>query len=235
MVWSDEFDHDGPPDPAKWKPEVGMIRNGEAQDYTQDRPENARVEGGNLVIEARKESYEKAQYTSASLTTSKRMSWTYGRVEVRAKIPNGRGTWPAIWMLGDSIGKVGWPTCGEIDIMENVGYDPDHIHCTVHTAAFNWPKHTQRGKTLDYTNPSADFHIYALEWTAQKMDFYFDDQVVFSFTNDGTGVASWPFDSPQYLILNLAIGGGWGGQKGIDDTIFPCRMLVDYVRVYRRD
>ncbi len=234
LAWSDEFDRDGAPDPARWNPEVGMIRNAELQTYTKNRPENARIENGMLVIEARKEPYEKAGYTSASLTTSERQSFTYGRIEARIKLPGGRGTWPAFWMLGDAIKTVGWPACGEIDIMEHVGYDPDKVHCTVHTGAFNWPKGTQRGKALDTPAPFADFHVYAVEWTEQRMDFYFDRQVVFSFTNDGTGKASWPFDAPHYLILNLAIGGGWGGQKGVDDTIFPCRMLVDYVRVYRK-
>lgn len=234
LVWSDEFDADGPPDPKRWNPEVGMIRNNELQYYTNNRPENARVEHGMLVIEARKEPFEKAGYTSASLTTSERASWTYGRIEVRAKIPGGRGTWPAIWMLGDDIHKVGWPACGEIDIMENVGFDPDKIHCTVHTGAYNWPKGTQRGASVETPSPAADFHVYAAEWTEQTITLTFDDKIVLTFTNEGKGKDVWPFDAPHYLILNLAIGGGWGGQKGVDDAIFPCRLLVDYVRVYRR-
>jgi beta-glucanase (GH16 family) len=235
LVWSDEFDRDGVPDPAKWKPEVGMVRNNELQHYTAGRKENARVEGGILVIEARKESFDKAGYTSASLTTAGIASWTYGRVEVRAKVPGGRGTWPAIWMLGNAVDKVGWPSCGEIDIMEHVGFDPDKIHCTVHTNAYCWPKGTQRGRALDVKAPYADFHVYSMEWTADRIDLAFDDRVVFTFTNEGKGKDVWPFDAPHYLLLNLAIGGSWGGTKGVDDAIFPCRMLVDYVRVYRAE
>ena len=210
------------------------MRNGEAQYYTKDRLQNARVENGHLVIEARKESYEGASYTSASLTTRDKASWTYGRIEVRARVPGGRGTWPAIWMLGDSISTTGWPACGEIDIMEHVGYDEPKIHCTVHTAAYNWPKGTQRGASLDVGDPAKDFHVYAVEWSKEKMEFFFDDRLVLSFPNEGTGPAAWPFDGPCYLLINLAIGGGWGGQKGIDDSIFPCRYLVDWVRVWRR-
>lgn len=159
LAWSDEFDRDGAPDPAKWNPEVGLIRNGELQYYTRDRAKNARIENGHLVIEAHKEPFEKAAYTSASLTTAGRASWTYGRIEARAKLPGGRGTWPAIWMLGDSIRTVGWPTCGEIDIMEHVGYDPEKVHCTVHTGAYNHPAHTQRGNTLETPAPHAGFHV----------------------------------------------------------------------------
>ncbi|MEK7765444.1 MAG: glycoside hydrolase family 16 protein, partial [bacterium] len=191
LVWSDEFDKDGSPDPARWGPEVGMIRNNELQYYTKGRAENARIEGGNLVIEARKEPYEKAGYTSASLTTAGLASWTYGRIEARAKLPGGRGTWPAIWMLGNAIDKVGWPVCGEIDIMEHVGFDPDKIHCTVHTAAYNHVKGTQRGSTLDTKAPFDGFHVYATEWTEGAITFFFDDRVVFTFTKEGSGKDVW--------------------------------------------
>ncbi len=234
LVWSDEFDRDGAPDPAKWTPEVGRVRNGEAQYYTSGRRENARVEGGHLVLEARKEAFEGAEFTSASLTTARSAGWTYGRIEVRAKIPSGRGLWPAIWMLGDAIRWDGWPACGEIDIMENVGYDHDIIHCTVHTGAYNHPMKTQKGGSVRVVKPSADFHIYAVDWTAEAMIFTFDGREVFRFTNEKTGPAAWPFDAPHYLLLNVAVGGGWGGQQGIDDAVFPQRMLVDYVRVYQR-
>ena len=234
LVWADEFDRDGAPDPAKWKPEVGMIRNNELQYYTENRRENARVEGGNLVLEARHEPFEKAGYTSASLTTAGKASWLYGRVEVRAKIPAGRGLWPAIWMLGNKIGEVGWPACGEIDIMENVGFDPDQIHCTVHTKAYNHVLGTQRGKSIPVATPSADFHVYAADWTEKEIVMTFDGKEVLRFPNEGSGEDAWPFDQPHYLILNVAVGGGWGGQKGVDESVFPQRMLVDYVRVYQR-
>ena len=235
LVWADEFDRNGAPDPGKWKPEAGMLRNAELQYYTGIRNANARVEGGMLVLEARKEAWDKAGYTSASLTTAGKASWTYGKFEIRAKIPSGRGMWPAIWMLGDSIGDKGWPACGELDIMENVGFDPDRIVCSAHTKAYNHVMKTQRSGTIELKNPSADFHVYALEWTAKEIIFRFDDREVYRFSNDGQGEDSWPFDHPHYLILNIAVGGGWGGQKGVDDSIFPQKMLVDYVRVYQRD
>jgi beta-glucanase (GH16 family) len=242
LVWSDEFDVDGRPDPAKWGYEEGFIRNHEAQFYT---PKNARVERGVLVIEARKERLTAtkkgggrgrtfAEYTSASLTTRGKAAWTYGKIEVRAKLPTGRGTWPAIWLLGRDIDKVGWPKCGEIDVMENVGFDPDTIHVNVHTERFNHVRKTNKGSQLKLEKPYAGFHVYAAEWTPKAIDFFVDSKKVFTFENDGTGPASWPYDRPHFLILNLAIGGDWGGQKGIDDAIFPQRMEVDYLRVYQK-
>jgi beta-glucanase (GH16 family) len=235
LVWADEFQYDGAPDQRKWKPEVGMIRNNELQIYTENRRENARVEGGMLVLEARKEPWEKAAYTSASLTTAERQSWTYGKFEIRAKIPSGRGMWPAIWMLGESIGVKGWPACGELDIMENVGFDPDRIVCSAHTKSYNHVIKTQRSGVLELKNPSADFHVYSMEWSKSEVIFRVDEREVYRFSNDGKGEDSWPFNSPHYLILNIAVGGGWGGQQGVDDSIFPQKMLVDYVRVYQRE
>lgn len=234
LVWSDEFDRDGLPDPEKWDYEEGFIRNEEKQYYTRARAENARVEGGVLVIEGRKEPYENAEYTSASLITKGKAEWTYGRFEVRAKLPTGRGTWPAIWMLGANIDEVGWPTCGEIDIMENVGFDPTTIHANIHTHAYNHVLRTNRGDKVTVEAPSEEFHVYTAEWTPERIDFYVDDTRYFHFANEGTGPAAWPFDQPHYLILNLAIGGLWGGLRGIDDEAFPHRYEIDYVRVYRQ-
>ena len=233
LAWSDEFDQKGMPDPDKWGYEVGYIRNNEQQYYTEARKENARVENGNLVLEARKEPYKGYEYTSASLITKGKAAWTYGRIEVRADIPTGIGMWPAIWMLGTNIDEVGWPDCGEIDIMENVGFAPDWIVGTVHTGAYNHMKGNSMGKSIEIKDVSADFHEYAIEWTPEQIEFFVDDQPYFTFTNDGTGDAGWPFDKDAYLILNIAIGGAWGGQQGIDETIFPQQMLVDYVRVYQ--
>lgn len=245
LAWSDEFDKDGKPDSAKWAYEEGYVRNDEAQYYTKDRSENARVENGNLVIEARKERFvlEKdapsrkgrgfADYTSASLTTRGKASWTYGKIEVRAKLPGARGTWPAIWMLGSNIDKTGWPACGEIDIMEFVGYEPGVVHSNVHTQGFNHKHGNGRGQKLALADASERFHAYAVEWTPKALDFFVDGKKFFTCANDGSGVDSWPFDAPQYLILNLAIGGAWGGMKGIDDSRFPQQMLVDYVRIYQ--
>lgn len=249
LVWSDEFDRDGLPDPSRWTYEEGFVRNQEAQYYTVARAENARVERGVLIIEARKERFPNARYepgarswqrsrpfadyTSASLTTEGKAAWRYGRIEVRAKLPTGRGTWPAIWMLGVNIREVGWPRCGEIDIMENVGFDPETIHANIHTEVYNHVRRTQKGGSTKVEKPYADFHVYAVEWTPEKMDFFVDDRSYFTFTNEKTGPAVWPFDQPYYLILNVAVGGAWGGRKGIDESVFPQRMEVDYVRVYQ--
>ena len=233
LVFSDEFDAPGALDPAKWGYEIGYIRNDEKQSYT-SRSENVRAEGGNLVIEGRKETYQGYGYTSASITTQGRFEFLYARVEVRAKLPTGNGTWPAIWMLGTNRTQVGWPTCGEIDIMENVGFDPLRIHGSVHTAAYNHTIGTQKTATLSVANPWDDFHVYAMEWYADHIDVFVDGQKYFTFSNEGTGSRAWPFDKPQYLLINLAIGGSWGGQKGIDDSRFPHRYLIDYVRIYKQ-
>jgi len=234
LAFSDEFDAAGALDPAKWGYEIGYIRNDEKQSYT-SRSENVRAEGGNLVIEARKEAHQGYGYTSASINTLGRFEFLYGRVEVRAKLPTGNGTWPAIWMLGTNRTQVGWPACGEIDIMENVGFDPLRIHGSVHTAAYNHTIDTQKSASVSIAGPWEDFHVYAMEWFADHIDVFVDGQKYFTFRNEGTGSRAWPFDKPQYLLINLAVGGAWGGQQGIDDALFPKRYLVDYVRVYRRD
>lgn len=232
LVWHDEFDYEGLPDPGKWGYEEGRIRNNEMQYYTRERQENARVEDGRLIIEARKENYREAAYTSASLITRHTASWRYGRIEVKAKLPTGRGMWPAVWMLGMNRSEVGWPACGEIDIMENVGFDPHRIHGYVHTKAFNHTIGAQKGATITVLNPHADFHVYAVEWFEDHIDFFVNDQKYFTFENTRAGSDEWPFDQPHYLILNAAIGGNWGGQQGIDDTIFPQKYFIEYVRVY---
>jgi beta-glucanase (GH16 family) len=254
LVWADEFNEPGLPNPARWDYETGFIRNNEQQYYTRERKENARVEDGVLIIEARKEKLrnpaydpnakgagrgrrnrEFADYTSASLTTRGKASWTYGRIEVRAKLPAGRGTWPAIWMLGTNSRQVGWPACGEIDIMEFVGFEPGIIHANIHTKKYNHVLGTGKGDKITIPDASEAFHVYAVEWEPDRLDFFVDNQKYFTFRNEGTGADVWPYDKDQYLILNLAIGGAWGGQKGIDDSIFPQRYCIDYVRVYARD
>lgn len=237
LVWSDEFNLSGAPDPAKWTYEEGFIRNRELQFYTASRRENARVEDGNLLIEARREPWKSAagkdaDYTSASVLTKGKAEWKYGRIEVRAKLPGGRGTWPAIWMMPDD--GMRWPNKGEIDIMENVGYEPDVIHANVHTEAYNHVKGTNKGAKITVDKPHESFHVYAVEWTTEKMDFFVDKNRYFTYENEKTGPAVWPFDKPFYLILNIAIGGSWGGRKGVDVDAFPQRMEVDYVRVYQR-
>lgn len=233
LEWEDQFSKDGLPDPGIWSYEVGKIRNHEEQYYTEARAENTRVENGNLIIEARKDNYQGHAVTSASINTLGKKSILYGRIEVRAKVPEGRGTWPAIWMLGENIKSgAGWPKCGEIDIMENVGYDPDKVHFNIHTQAYNHVKGTNKGKIVPNVNPSLDYHIYAIEWFPDHIDFYLDDAKQFTF-NKEEGVDKWPFDKPQYLILNLAIGGDWGGQKGIDETKYPFKYYIDYVKAYK--
>jgi beta-glucanase (GH16 family) len=233
LVFSDEFDQPGAPDPSKWGYETGYVRNQESQYYT-SRIENVRAEDGMLVIEARKEAYKTFDYTSASINTLGRFEFLYGRVEVRAKLPTGNGTWPAIWMLGVNRKDVGWPACGEIDIMENVGFDPLRISAAVHTAAYNHTISTQKSSKVTIANPWEDFHDYAMEWYADRIDIFVDGQKYFTFRNEGTGSQAWPFDKPQYLLINLAIGGSWGGQKGIDEGRFPHRYVVDFVRIYQQ-
>lgn len=233
LVFSEEFDGTGALDPAKWGYEIGYIRNHEAQYYTA-RPENVRAEKGNMVIEGRREAYQGYAYTSASINTLGRFEFLYGRVEVRAKLPTGNGAWPAIWMLGTNRTQVGWPACGEIDIMENVGFDPLAIHGSVHTAAYNHTIGTQKTAVVTVANPWEDFHVYAMDWYPDRIDIFVDGQKYFTFRNEGIGSSTWPFDKPQYLLINLAIGGSWGGQKAINDALFPHRYLIDYVRVYQQ-
>jgi len=256
LVWADEFNEPGLPNPAKWDYETGFIRNNEQQYYTRARRENARVEDGVLIIEARKEQWknpaydpaaqgrgrgrggrgrEFAEYTSASLTTRGKASWTYGRIEVRAKLPAGRGTWPAIWTLGTNQRQVGWPACGEIDIMEFVGFEPGVVHANIHTKKYNHVLKTGKGDKIRIDDASEAFHVYAVQWEPDRLDFFVDGRQYFTFRNEGTGPDAWPYDQAQFLILNLAIGGSWGGQKRIDDSIFPQQFCLDYVRVYTRD
>jgi len=240
LVWSDEFDQPGLPDASKWTYETGFVRNHEAQYYTQGRRENARVEGGHLVIEGRKEEYtapegKSSHYTAASITTQGRFDLTYGRVEVRAKLPRGRGMWPAIWMLGTNICSVGWPKCGEVDILEAVGHDPDKVFATVHWFSGEKGEHASLGGRLAGQKPSEDFHVYAVEWCADRMDFYYDGNRYFTYPLEKAGSDEQnPFRRPHYLLMNLAIGGSWGGAKGIDDGVFPQQYLIDYVRIYQK-
>ena len=235
LVWADEFNYQGLPDPTKWSYEVGFVRNHEKQYYTKARLENARVEDGHLVIECRKEhftppNHAPVEYTAASLITKNKASWQYGRIEVRAKLPHGKGVWPAIWMLGANHNEAGWPGCGEIDIMEFVGKEPKGIHGTVHYAIDG--KHKSDGGTLETVRPWEDYHNYALEWTPERMDIYFDDQKYHSVPVDKANQGAInPFRAPQYLLLNFALGGSWGGP--IDDANLPQQFLIDYVRVYQ--
>jgi len=248
LLWSDEFDKDGLPDSSKWDYEEGFVRNAESQYYTRARLDNSRVESGMLVIEGRKEQFknkdykagskewknknEFAEYTAASLITYKKFNVKYGRMEVKAKIPQGLGVWPAAWMLGDSrnTGK-GWPVCGEIDIMEFVGREPDVIHGTVHYSKVG--KHKSNGGKIVAEKPYEDFHVFSIEWSSEKIDFYFDGQKYHTFTvADADEEGCNAFKEPFYLLVNFALGGQWGGK--IDDAVLPQKFLIDYVRVYQK-
>jgi beta-glucanase (GH16 family) len=245
LVWSDEFDVDGPPDSSKWAYDTALNATGwanhELQYYAAARPENSRVESGNLVIEARHEDLTSAQYpdwggqhyTSARLITRDLASWTYAFVEVRAQLPCGVGTWPAIWMLA-AVPQLHWPADGEIDIMEHVGFDPGVIHGTVHTTDYNGKLKNERTATTQMADVCSAFHRYQLTWTPTRITVGMDDHNYFQYSNDASGKAEWPFNGPQYLLLNIAVGGDWGGLQGVDDTIFPVRMLIDYVHVYQQ-
>ncbi|EKB48181.1 Beta-glucanase precursor [Cecembia lonarensis LW9] len=234
LVWSDEFSYEGLPDPEKWVYDVGDHGwgNNELQYYTENDPLNARVENGRLIIEAHQDSTYEKGYSSARLLTRGKAAWKYGYIEVKAKLPEGVGTWPAIWMLPEEKKYGGWPKSGEIDIMEHVGYDQGVIHGTVHTEAFNHTKGTQIGKQINVPDCSEAFHVYAVDWKDEKIDFYLNDEKYHTFENTGNGWEEWPFDHPFHLILNIAVGGNWGGAQGVDPNIWPQRMEVEYVRVY---
>lgn len=251
LVWSDEFDGDEL-DSGKWNPDIWPPRkvNDEDQAYT-GREKNIRVEEGMLVIEAHREDYEGAKYTSGRVHSAGKGDFLYGRFEVRAKLPRGQGTWAAIWMLPSDPYKYAttcdegedwqgsqtcdaWPNSGEIDIMEHVGYQMGHIHGTVHNEAYYWVKWEQRKGRILIDDAADAFHVYALEWTPERIDVFVDDSHYFTYVNEGTGWNAWPYDEAFHLILNVAVGGAWGRTGGpIDDAIFPQRMLVDYARVYR--
>jgi beta-glucanase (GH16 family) len=239
-VWSDEF-NGKEIDFSKWAVEENGHGggNGELQYYV-DRPENLRIEDGHLVIEARKQKFNTAgvekEYTSGRLRTKRRASWLYGRFEVRAKLPTGRGIWPAIWMLPEKEAYGGWASSGEIDIMEMVGHEPAKVHGTLHHGA-SWPKNVHTGAPFELKSGTFadDFHVFAIEWEKDVIRWYVDGalyQTQDKWSSDG-GAFPAPFDQPFHLVLNLAVGGGWPGPPD-EKTVFPQRMTVDWVRVYQR-
>ena len=240
LVWADEFNVPGLPDSVKWGYDEGNgcpqncgWGNNELEFYTEKRLENARVENGKLIIEARKENYNGFNYTSARLFTKNKGNWKYGRIEARVKIPAGKGLWPAVWMLPTKWEYGGWPHSGEIDIMENVGYLPDSAFGTIHTGAYNGSLGTQKTKGVKRKDLSAKFHVYAIEWSAAMISFFIDGDKYHEFKNENAGFEKWPFDKEFHLLLNLAVGGNWGGKFGVDDKVFPQKIEVDYVRVYQ--
>lgn len=240
QVWADEFDKDGLPDPSKWdydteRNKLGWFNN-EKQYYSRDRLENARVANGKLIITALKEKltgaadYGGQSYTSSRMLTRGKASWTYGFFEIRAKFSCGLGTWPAIWMLGT---KGVWPDDGEIDIMEHVGKNKGQILGSAYSAAYNWNVGTGNTKQLTVSDACDAFHNYQLRWDENQLNIGVDDKYYFQFVNPKDGdYRKWPFLNPQFLILNLAIGGDLGGP--VDDSIFPAQMEVEYVRVYQK-
>ena len=248
LVWSDEFEYQGLPDPTKWNYEIGHIRNKEKQYYTGPRLENLEVKKGKLYITGKKESYPNAayqegsenwkesqpfaDYTSGCIITEGINAWLYGRIEVRAKLPRGNGTWPAIWMLGENFKDRGWPYSGEIDIMEHVGIDAHNIHGTVHYQIGDNHEFASDGAKFFKKRLFRKFHTYAIEWTEEKIDFFVDDILYHSFEIDKAGKGPEnPFRKPQFLLINLAMGASWPGP--INDKILPQQFVIDFVRVYQ--
>jgi beta-glucanase (GH16 family) len=273
LVWSDEFNTGNTPDPSKWTYDIGGNGWGNQElEYYTNRLENVKVEAGNLVITARQETYTGADgvtrnFTSARLRTQGLFSQAYGRFEARIKLPVGQGIWPAFWMLGDNFPTDGWPRCGEIDIVENVGKEPSIVHGSLHgpgpakipaelTAAFGLPADTDspianaapapKKAAVAAPPPTAvglppkpslgdDFHLYAVEWEPGAIRFFLDAHLYATFTSaQWPAGGTWVFDHPFFLLLNIAVGGKWPGSPD-PTTVFPQKMLVDYVRVYKKN
>lgn len=231
--WVEHFDINGAPDTSIWSYDIGNHGwgNNELQFYT-NTTSNASVANGMLHIIAKKEDKAGSRYTSARMVTRGKKDFLYGRIEVRAKLPSGVGTWPAIWMLPTDWEYGNWPNSGEIDIMEHVGKDAGNVHFSIHTASYNHSIGTQKTSKYTLTTAMSDFHIYRVDWTPTYIKGYFDNIEVFTFENDGKGDAkTWPFDKKFHLLLNIAIGGNWGGPH-VDDYIFPAVMMVDYIKYY---
>lgn len=228
LIWSDEFNTPGAPDPAKWSYNIGTGSNGwgnnESQYYT-DRPENVAVSNGTLKITARKESFGGSNFTSARILTQNKFSFKYGRIEARAKLPAGIGTWPAIWMLGANFASAGWPACGEIDIMEHVGAQLNKIYGTLHYPGFSGGNAV--GGSVTVPNVTTEFKVYSAEWNASTIRFFVDGVPFFTFNN----TSSLPFNQNFFIIMNVAMGGNFGGT--IDPAFNSATMEVDYIRVYQ--
>jgi len=238
LIWNDEFDYTGLPDSVKWiydteGNEAGWGNN-EAQVYTEAQEENANVKNGILHITALRKNFEGKEYTSARLISN--VDWQYGKIEVNAKVPGAAGTWAAIWMMPGnwSFNDGNWPDIGEIDILEHVGHNTGTVHASAHSHDYQWQAGSQKTGTIYIPDVTSSFHSYILEWTPDVLRAFVDDSLYFEYENEGLGESKWPYDKPFYLILNLAIGGAWGSENGIDDNAFPQTMLVDYVRIYQK-
>lgn len=236
LAWRDEFDGTQI-DPANWSYDIGGggWGNDEWQFYT-SRSENSYIKSGRLVIEAIKEKYQNRDYTSARLISKGKREFMFGRVDIRAKLPKGKGIWPALWMLGSNIDQIGWPACGEIDIMELLGHEPDKSYGTIH-----WGKqgsgvsqNTQGFyKLTNGKNFSDEFHVFSLDWEKDKLSILVDDNVIFSTTAAKLGVDNYLYNNPNFFIMNVAVGGRWPGYPDAT-TVFPQRMEVDYIRVFQK-
>lgn len=251
LVFQDEFSNGTMLDESKWdyateRNEEGWYNN-EKQYYARARSKNSRIENGHLIIEAHAEQLDKAaypdwsgqKYTSARILTRGKAAWTYGFFEVKAKLPCGRGTWPAIWTLPEDPDVI-WPNGGELDIMEHVGYNPGVIHQTIHTKAYNHTRRTEKSSEFKLPTACTAMHRYQMLWTPDFILFGIDDRPKYLYKNETKGkkknkksLSRWPFDKDQHLLLNIAIGGDWGGKNGISAKAFPAKMEIDYVRVYQ--
>ena len=230
LIWEDNFDEanlneqiwnfelgNGCPDNCGWG-------NNEKEIYTKN---NHKIEDGHLIITIKKED---SVYTSTRITTRGKKEFQYGRIEARAKLPVGKGLWPAFWMLGSNISEVGWPMCGEIDILEYVGREPKTVYTSLHTQ--NSHGNTINSKKTFIEDIEQGFHIYAIDWTKDKIDFYVDEKLIYTFSPQDKTTEVWPFDQPFYILINMAIGGNFGGFE-IDDTVLPQEFIIDYVKVYK--
>ncbi len=235
QVWGDEFNTPGLPDSTKWGYEIGKVRNTELQYYTSRRGENARIEDSVLIIEARKEQFEGAGYTSASLISKGIGDWKYGKIEISAKVPTGKGTWPALWMMPTYSEYGGWPRSGEIDIMEYIGVEPQSLWYNAHFYGTNNSGHSSSGSgaVKAISDPFNQFVKFTLLWTPEKLEWFANDVKYHEYKKTADDYRIWPFNKEFYLILNLAYGGSWGGYKGVDDSLLPHKFLIDYVRVYQ--
>lgn len=242
-VWCDEFDVDGLPNADNWNYDTGGggWGNRELQFYTKEDLDNAFVEDGILHIKAIQEDLGANDYTSARLISKYKGDWQYGRIKVRARMPEAKGTWSAIWMLPTDWEYGGWPGSGEIDIMEHVGYDDDQIHGTIHTAAYNHNLGTQIGFSKTVNTATSEFHEYEMIWEPNSIELYVDGDRYATFgynplfNQNVENTDAWPFDQRFHLIMNVAVGGNWGGAQGVTPGDFPDAMEVDYVRVYQKD
>ncbi|MFP8490199.1 family 16 glycosylhydrolase [Gracilimonas sp. Q87] len=240
LIWSDEFSDNGTPNSNNWTYDIGHGEwgwgNNEEQYYTDD-PENVRVENGNLIITALKENGE---WTSARIKTKGLKEFKYVTVKARAKLPEGIGTWPAIWMLGSDIDTEGWPESGEIDIMEHVGKDPGIVHSSLHTPSSHG--NTQNSDHITVPDYNSEFHVYELVWTPESMTFKVDGETFYIYSPSSKTAETWPFNNDFFIILNVAMGGNWGSdpqyetgdnRNGIHPDLTEANMIVDYVRVYK--